>query len=123
MAGCLSKLNNRVIGELLSKLTHPGTPGVAGHLGGSYLPVYLSSNATVATRGRLFSVFRNPRKAPALRKEPGFQSGPGGAVDADYMAPCLLVTKSSPPSGGGLRKKFFLVLQYAKDLHSFGVIC
>ena len=32
-----------------------------------------------------------------------FQSGPGDSVDADLMAPCLLVTKSSPPSGG-LRK-------------------
>ena len=29
------------------------------------------------------------------------ESGPGDSVDADYMAPCLLVTKSSPPSGGG----------------------
>ena len=36
--------------------------------------------------------------------EPGFQSGPGDSVDADYMAPCLLVTKSSPPSGGAQKK-------------------
>ena len=31
--------------------------------------------------------------------EPGFQSGPGCPVDANLMAPCLLVTKTSPPSG------------------------
>ena len=36
--------------------------------------------------------------------EPGFQSGPGDSVDADKMAPCLLVIKSSPPSGG-IREK------------------
>ena len=32
--------------------------------------------------------------------EPGSQSGPGDSVDADLMAPSLLVTKSSPPRGG-----------------------
>ena len=36
--------------------------------------------------------------------EPGSQSGPGDSVDADLMAPSLLVTKSGPPSVGGLRK-------------------
>jgi len=39
-----------------------------------------------------------------MNPEPGFQSGPGDSAEADSMAPCLLVTKSSPPSGG-LRKK------------------
>ena len=32
-----------------------------------------------------------------MNPEPGFQSGPGDSVDADYMVTCLLVTKSSPP--------------------------
>ena len=40
-----------------------------------------------------------------MNPEPGFQPGPGDSVDADKMAPCLLVTKSSPPRWGGLRKK------------------
>jgi len=31
--------------------------------------MYLPSNATVATRGRLFSVFRNPRKALHLENK------------------------------------------------------
>jgi len=35
-----------------------------------------------------------------MNPEPGFQSGPGDSVDADYMEPFLLVTKSIPPSGG-----------------------
>jgi len=33
-----------------------------------------------------------------------FQSGPGDSADADWIAPCLLVTKSSPPSEGAQRK-------------------
>jgi len=35
-----------------------------------------------------------------MNPEPGSQSGPGNSADAGYMAPCLLVTKSSPSSGG-----------------------
>ena len=38
-----------------------------------------------------------------MNPEPGFQSGPGDSAIVDWMAPFLLVTKSSPPSGG-LRK-------------------
>ena len=38
-----------------------------------------------------------------MNPEPGFQSGPGDS--ADEMGPCLLVTKSSHPSGGGSEKK------------------
>ena len=43
-----------------------------------------------------------------MKPEPGFQSGPAGDLvdDSNQMAPCKLVTKPSPPSGGGLRKKF-----------------
>ena len=39
-----------------------------------------------------------------MNPDPGFQSGPGDSAEADSMAPCLLVTKSSPPSGGGSEK-------------------
>ena len=39
-----------------------------------------------------------------MNPETGFQSGPGDSVDADWMASCLLVTKPSPPSGGGSEK-------------------
>ena len=35
-----------------------------------------------------------------MKPEPGFQYGPDDSEDADSMAPCLLVTKSGPPSGG-----------------------
>ena len=46
-------------------------------------------------------------KAARIKRnpEPGFQSGPGDSANADLMAPFLLVTKSSPPSGGGSEKK------------------
>jgi len=47
-----------------------------------------------------------------MNPEPGFQSGPGDSVDADKISPCLLVTKSSPPSGGGSEK--FSVLEMAR---------
>jgi len=43
-----------------------------------------------------------------MNPEPGSQSGPGDSVDADKMASCLLVTKSSPPSGGGAQKNDWL---------------
>jgi len=36
--------------------------------------------------------------------EPGLQSDPGDSTDAEQMAPCLLVTKSSPRSGGAQLK-------------------
>ena len=38
-----------------------------------------------------------------MNPEPCFQFGPGDFVDADYMAPCPLVAKSSPFVG--LKKK------------------
>jgi len=44
--------------------------------------------------------FQYPWCLREMNPEPGFQPGPGDSVDADSMAPCLLVTKSSPPSGG-----------------------
>jgi len=34
-----------------------------------------------------------------MNPEPGFQSGPGDPAGANKMAPCLLLTESSPPSG------------------------
>ena len=40
-----------------------------------------------------------------MNPEPGSQSGPGDSVDADSKAPCLLVTKSSPPSGGAQKNR------------------
>ena len=44
-------------------------------------------------------------KKAHINPEPGFQSGPGGSIDADKMAPCLLVTKPSPSLGRSSEKK------------------
>ena len=77
------------------------------------LRVRHSDNATIwshqdalvqAVQGSKASYLRQWRHAirrPSAEKpppEPGFQSGPGDSVDANQMAPCLLVTKSSPPN-------------------------
>jgi len=43
--------------------------------------MYLQPIATVATRGRLFSVFRNPRKAPHLEnKSPAYTPKSAGSA-------------------------------------------
>jgi len=46
-----------------------------------------------------------------MNPEPGFQSGPGDSVDADKMASCLIVTKSSPPLGGGSENQLYVIIE------------
>jgi hypothetical protein len=51
-----------------------------------------------------------------MNPEPCFQPGPGDSTDANWMEPCLLVAKSSPPRGGhrkmpiGFKQKLFITI-------------
>ena len=64
-------------------------------------------------------------KKAHINPEPGFQSGPGGSIDADKMAPCLLVTKPSPSLGRSSEKKKKAYRGYVQlaNVHSIGVHC